>query len=292
MKNFILKIFLFITIGFSYDLDGCYISNDLSRVVVAGGSITEIIYFLGMDKHLTAVDVTSNYPDKAKTLPSIGYVRNLSTEGILSLDPTLFLGENDMGPPIVLKQLKETDLDIRIVPEQHSANGILEKVYCVGEIMGLEMNELKVKTIGLGKNINKLNEIINKGILKSTRVMFVLNMRGNSPIVAGKGTSGDGFISIIGCKNAFDNVQGWKPISEESVLNVNPDYIVLPNKDIHKGSTIDKILDNPIFMNTKAGKNKNFIFEDAMAMLGFGPRTLNIAVKIAKSISEKNKIGL
>ena len=292
MKNLFLKISLLISVVLTDDLDQCYISNDLSRVVVAGGSITEIIYFLNLDKYLTAVDVTSNYPDKAKNLPSIGYVRNLSTEGILSLNPTLFLGENDMGPPIVLEQLKETALDIRIIPEQHSANGILEKVYCVGEIMGLEISQIKDKTIDLNKNVNRLYEIIDKGILKSTRVMFVLNMRGNSPIVAGKGTSGNGFISIIGCKNAFDNVQGWKPISEESVLNVNPDYIILPNKDIHKSSTIDNILDNPIFMNTEAGKNKNFIFEDAMAMLGFGPRTLDIAVKIAESISEKNKTYL
>jgi len=292
MKNLFLKISLLISVVLTDDLDQCYISNDLSRVVVAGGSITEIIYFLDLDKYLTAVDVTSNYPDKAKNLPSIGYVRNLSTEGILSLNPTLFLGENDMGPPIVLEQLKETALDIRIIPEQHSANGILEKVYCVGEIMGLEISQIKDKTIDLNKNVNRLYEIIDKGILKSTRVMFVLNMRGNSPIVAGKGTSGNGFISIIGCKNAFDNVQGWKPISEESVLNVNPDYIILPNKDIHKSSTIDDILDNPIFMNTEAGKNKNFIFEDAMAMLGFGPRTLDIAVKIAESISEKNKTYL
>jgi len=292
MKNLFLKISLLISVVLTDDLDQCYISNDLSRVVVAGGSITEIIYFLDLDKYLTAVDVTSNFPDKAKNLPSIGYVRNLSTEGILSLNPTLFLGENDMGPPIVLEQLKETALDIRIIPEQHSANGILEKVYCVGEIMGLEISQIKDKTIDLNKNVNRLYELTDKGILKSTRVMFVLNMRGNSPIVAGKGTSGNGFISIIGCKNAFDNVQGWKPISEESVLNVNPDYIILPNKDIHKSSTIDNILDNPIFMNTEAGKNKNFIFEDAMAMLGFGPRTLDIAVKIAESISEKNKTYL
>ncbi len=292
MKNLFLKISLLISVVLTDDLDQCYISNDLSRVVVAGGSITEIIYFLDLDKYLTAVDVTSNFPDKAKNLPSIGYVRNLSTEGILSLNPTLFLGENDMGPPIVLEQLKETALDIRIIPEQHSANGILEKVYCVGEIMGLEISQIKEKTIDLNKNVNRLYELTDKGILKSTRVMFVLNMRGNSPIVAGKGTSGNGFISIIGCKNAFDNVQGWKPISEESVLNVNPDYIILPNKDIHKSSTIDNVLDNPIFMNTEAGKNKNFIFEDAMAMLGFGPRTLDIAVKIAESISEKNKTYL
>ena len=65
---------------------------------MAGGSIAEILYFLNMDEHIVAVDVTTNYPPETKSLPSIGYVRNLSAEGILSLSPTVIIGEDDMGP--------------------------------------------------------------------------------------------------------------------------------------------------------------------------------------------------
>ena len=85
--------------------ENCMASKDSSRLTVAGGSLTEIVYLLGQEKKLTAVDITSNYPEKAKELPSIGYVRALSAEGVLSLSPTLILGENDMGPPAVMEQL-------------------------------------------------------------------------------------------------------------------------------------------------------------------------------------------
>ena len=284
-----LKLFLFLRIGFSQESDQCFKANDLTRVVVAGGSITEIIYFLNLDEHLIAVDVTSNYPPNAKDLPSLGYVRNLSTEGILSLDPTLILGENDIGPPIVIEQLRSTEIDFRIIAEEHSAKGILEKLYCIGDIFDLQTKEIKKMTADLNKNVTQLSQIIDSGTLKSTNVMFVLNFRGNSPIVAGKGTSGDGFISMIGCKNAFNEIEGWKAISEESVLNVNPDYIIMPNKSIHRGSGIETIKNNPIIMNTTAGKNENFIFKDAMAMIGFGPRTIKIAIEIAELISEQNQ---
>ena len=73
--------------------ENCKASEDSSRLTVAGGSLTEIVYLLGQEKKLIAVDITSNYPDKAKELPSIGYVRALSAEGVLSLSPTLILGE-------------------------------------------------------------------------------------------------------------------------------------------------------------------------------------------------------
>ena len=64
-------------------------AKDPSRIAVAGGSITEILYFLGEESRIVAVDITSNFPEAATSLPSIGYVRNLSAEGTLSLNPTL-----------------------------------------------------------------------------------------------------------------------------------------------------------------------------------------------------------
>ena len=36
--------------------------------------------------------------------------------------------------------------------------------------------------------------------------------------------------------------------------------------------------------NTNAGKNKNFIFDDAMAITGFGPRTINSALNATEFI--------
>ncbi len=60
----------------------CSKGRDLSNVVVAGGSITETIYYLGHQNKISAVDRTSRYPIEAKKLPSIGYVRNLSVEGV------------------------------------------------------------------------------------------------------------------------------------------------------------------------------------------------------------------
>ena len=80
----------------------CFPADDSTRVTAAGGSITEIIYYLEGDKKLVAVDVTSNYPEEASLLPSIGYVRALSAEGILSLNPSIVIGEDDMGPPEVI----------------------------------------------------------------------------------------------------------------------------------------------------------------------------------------------
>ena len=57
---------------------------------------------------------------------------------------------------------------------------------------------------------------------------------------------------------------------------------------MHKGSNVKSLTSNPIFKNTKAGSEENFIFEDSMAMLGFGPRTIMTALKVAKEMHQQD----
>ena len=114
----------------------CKRAIDNSKVVGAGGSITETIFFLNLQENLVARDLTSNFPKEALELPSIGYVRNLSSEGLLSLSPTLILGEGDVGPPNIIEQVKNTSVDFRIIPDEYTSSGIIKKVSCVGKILG------------------------------------------------------------------------------------------------------------------------------------------------------------
>ena len=62
-----------------------------ARIVSVGGSTTEIVYALGAADRLVGVDTTSLYPSSADALPDVGYVRQLSAEGLLSLRPDLIL---------------------------------------------------------------------------------------------------------------------------------------------------------------------------------------------------------
>lgn len=262
----------------------CLEALDPTNIVVAGGSITEILYFIEQENRIIGVDVTSNYPKEAKKLPSIGYVRSLSTEGILSLNPKLILGENDMGPPLVINQLKEINMDLRIIPEEQTSYGIVDKIKCVASILGcIDSADIRV-TNDLMPTIMELETLVDLNESNKKNVMLILSMQGTSPIVAGKGTSGDNFIKMAGAKNVFDSFDGWKPVSEESIINVNPEFFIIPSRDMHKGSNVKNLTTNPIFINTEAGANKNFIFEDSMAMLGFGPRTIDIALKVAKKL--------
>tara|TARA_B100001115_G_C15433107_1_gene203340 strand:+ start:60 stop:476 length:417 start_codon:yes stop_codon:yes gene_type:complete len=135
-----LLIFFSLLLFYKISFADCSKAKDSSRIVVAGGSITEIIFFLNESKNIVAVDTTSNFPEEAKKLPSIGYVRALSAEGVLSLNPTLIIGESDMGPENVLQQLRKTQIELKILDEKNSIKGIEDKILCIANILGKKKN--------------------------------------------------------------------------------------------------------------------------------------------------------
>ena len=267
----------------------CETTQNSSRIVVAGGSITEIIYFLNSEEKIVALDVTSNYPEKAKELPSIGYVRNLSAEGILSMNPSIVFGEDDMGPPGVIKQLRDINIDLRIIPEEKTIDGILDKIYCIASIIDKVPNaESKINST-LIPDILTIEKRLSTSTLIPKRVMFIFSIKGNKIIVAGSGTSGNGFIKMTGSENIFGTIEGWKSVSQEAVIKENPDYIIMSQRDLHNSETIKSISENPIFKNIKASKEGNFIFDDAMAMLGYGPRTIKSVLNAINTMYPRNE---
>ncbi len=279
-------IFLFLVSLANQSFGNCERASDTSRIVTAGGSLTEIIYYLKANKNLVARDLTSNYPPEATALPSIGYLRNLSAEGLLSLRPTLILGESDAGPPNILDQLKNLTVDFRIFAETYDGESIIHKTTCVSKILGVDDETLEVNLRKLRSDIKELNNTTNFG-LKKKKILLILMMRGTSPIIAGSNTAGDGFIKMTGNLNAFDDVEGWKPVGVENILSVDPDAIIVTTRSLSEFKNTDEFLTQTGLNLTKAGKTRNLIVADTMEMLGFGPRTPSLALKISSQLQRQ-----
>ncbi len=255
---------------------------DASRIAVAGGSITEIIYELGMEDRLVAVDRTSNYPVAATGLPSLGYVRAVSAEGLLALNPTLVLGEHDTGPPEVLAQMAAAGLPLVIVPEVHTIEGIFAKVDCVAQVIDAPDEAVDRLKARMNTQVARLATLGRTDV----RAAILLNLTEGVPLGGGADTSAEGVLAMAGASNVFAAFQGWKPISLESMVQMNPDVLVMPTRGIASAGGRQAVLANPSVKLTQAGRHGHLIDVDGMSLLGFGPRTLSTAVTLAESFSD------
>ena len=280
MRGIAISLFVFLA---GYVHSDCSPAKDPSRIAVAGGSITEIIYLLKKDSQIIAVDTTSNYPKQTSLLPSIGYVRNLSAEGLLSLKPTLILGEHDMGPPEVMNQVEKVSVEVKRIEERQSAMGIVEKFDCIAKILNVQVSEskyLKANLLTFASNLEEIRRVARPG----PRVALILNFIDGSPILAGKDTSGDGVLKMVGATNVFSDIDGWKPATRESLLARNPDYLVITDRGLKAQGGMAGLEKNPALRLTSAIKESNVHALDGMALLGFGPRTLETAILLSKKL--------
>ena len=267
----------------------CSPAEDKSRIVAAGGSLTEIIFMLGLQNHLVGRDLTSTFPAEANDLPSIGYVRNLSIEGLLSLDPTLILAEEDAGPSLVINQVKRLSVDFRVLEDSLTPYGILDKVRCIGKILKVDDRTLSNVSKKISSSIETVDIIKREQRESSVSIALILMMRGALPVVAGTGTSGDAFLQMLGFKNAMREVEGWKPVGLEQMINSNPGYIIITKRGFRNFKRADDFFDQTGLIKTKAGKSSNLLVEDGMALLGFGPRTIDTAVNVLRQIESNVK---
>ena len=263
--------------------DVCSPAEDPSKVVAAGGSIAEMLYSLGAGNLLVAVDSTASYLPETVSLPSVGYVRNLSAEGILALKPSLILGEHDMGPAEVLNQISSVEVEVKRIDERHSTQGIIDKFVCIARILGKEDAAQDILRGQLAEVVTSL-EKANEANADLPRAALVLNFVDNQPIVAGANTSGDGLLRMAGAQNIFSDIEGWKPLSRELLIAANPEHLVVTERALKSIGGLEGMLSDPLLASTDALSDDNVHAYGGMSLLGFGLQTLEVALSLKKAI--------
>lgn len=246
-----------------------------SRVVAAGGVITEIVYALGRSDALVGVDTTSTYPVTAlKDKPNVGYVRALSSEGLLSLKPDAVIAIESAGPPDILKTVDEAGVKIYRIPEIATPAGISNKIKDIAAILG-ETDKGASLAADVDKKFSAVDALRAK-IQKPRRALFILSFMNGRATVGGRNTSADGILALAGLTNSVSQLEGWKPISDEALLEAAPDVIISMSHG-PQAVTIDSIMAVPAFAATPAAKSKSILIFDGGYLLGFGPRTPHAA---------------
>lgn len=252
------------------------------RVVAVGGALTEIVYALGLEDRLVGIDTTSLYPPQAlKEKPNVGYMRQLSAEGVLGLNPELILAVEGSGPKETLAVLGEAKVPLVTVPDTFSEEGILERIRIVARELGAERRG-DCLSAAAAKDLAAMRELRER-ITDRRRVMFAISFVSGRAMVAGKKTAADAIIALAGATNAVDAYDGYKPLSEEAIVAAKPDVILVMQRGKDSISS-ETIFANAAFALTPAAKDKAFIAMDGLYLLGFGPRTAAAAHDLAISL--------
>jgi len=255
---------------------------EAKRIVSVGGTITEILYDLGAQDRIVARDSTSFYPADANSKPDVGYMRQLSAEGILGQKPDLILMEEGSGPPPVLEILKASEVPMVVIPTPPKADKIGQKIRDVGAAVGLS-DKAEVLAAKTEDGLKAVAADVAKISGGKKKVLFVLSISNGRLMAGGADTEAGAIIEMAGGVNAAPTINGYKPLSDEAVIAAAPDVILSMSRGDHS-ITPEQMFALPSMQTTPAAANKGLVSMDGLMLLGFGPRTPEAARALAAKI--------
>ena len=253
------------------------------RIVSLGGALTETVIALGHADKIVGVDTTSVYPPNVvKNFARVGYVRQLSAEGILSLEPELIISTNHAGPKMAVEQIKKSGVKFEEFSSEYSVEGTKSYIKRLGEVLGAEPKATEmVGAIDAG--IAKAKDV-SKSFKRKPKVLFIYARGARVLNISGHTTSAHAMIELAGAQNAFGDVDGFKPMTSEAVVAAAPDAILMLSRGVDSIGGDAKILELPGIALTPAGKNKALIVMDDLKLLGFGPRLGDAVLELTNKL--------
>lgn len=251
---------------------------EVSKLITAGGTLTDIVFALGRDDRLIGVDTSSTSPAAVNKLPKVGYYRNLSAEGILSFEPGHLWVLEGGGSEQVLNQIEQAGVSVVLFDKPTSLEGLYQLIEDIA-------SRLQAKA-----EAEKVIARIKSDLTTTTRTqaltaVFVLQASERGVVAAGRETVPDLLFSYSDIGNVFSH-SGFKTVSSEYLLAEQPDFIVAPEHVVQSHGSKEAFCQAQALKLLKAGKNCQVLVMDSLLALGMTTRIAEAQQVVANFASE------
>lgn len=252
------------------------LSQPATRIVALTPSDCEILCALGAEDALVGRGAYCDYPESILDLPVVQSGADTNVEEILALNPQVVL-MSDMSQTVEQVQALEAAGVKVAVSDANDIAGVYTAIRMIGALMAKDAEAEAL----IGDMQACFDEIAAKSENTGKTVYFEVSPLQYGLWTAGKNTFMDELAAMCGLTNAFADVDGWAQISEEQVLERNPDYIVTITMYFGEGPTpVEEIMGRAGWETLKAVENANVFNADSNAISRPGPRLKDAAVEL------------
>ena len=257
-------------------------SKTYKRIVTIGDAVTETVIALGDSSKIVAIGRTCpKYPDFQK--PKVGYELTLQTKFILDHKPDLVISSSEASPSKIIQEIRDQKIDYLILEPIQDLPSMTGFVLEIAETLQKKpQGEKIIKQIS-----QKLNEAKGlKGSRKdSVKVMYVLVRGAGFMLMGGSSTSFDAIIQLAGGKNVATDVDGLKRVTEQDMLQLNPDFLLMSHQSYD--SFKSKAYDMPILYASRAYRFGRVVMMDENRLKSPGVDIGETAYELAKALYQQ-----
>ena len=233
----------------------------------------EILCAIGCEEALVGIGQYCDYPASITSLPVVQSGANTNIEEILALNPQVVLMNDMSQSEEQVKQLEENGVKV-VISTTSNIESVYTAIRMIGTLMGKDDNAEAL----IADMQATIDEIKAKSEGNEKTVYFEISP---PPYLYSCGSSSftHELAEICGLKNIFgDQADAWLMISDEQVIERNPEYIILMNGMGAAG--IEEISSREGWGDITAIKEQNIFYDETSMMTRPGPRLKDAVIAL------------
>lgn len=257
------------------DMAGREITLDApaTKVVALTASDCEILAALGAEDTLVGRGEYCDYPESVLEVPAVQSGADTNLEQIIALEPQVVVMAKMAQTEEQVAALEKAGIRV-VVSDAQDIEGVYTAIRLIGALVGRN-DEAEAMVADMQSTFA---DIAAKSENTGKTVYFEVSPLQWGLWTAGKGTFMDELATMCGLTNAFADVEGWAEISEEQVLERDPDYIVTISMYYGEGPTpVEEIKARTGWDALKAVQNDAIFNADSNEVSRPGPRLKDAA---------------
>ncbi|MFC4889361.1 heme/hemin ABC transporter substrate-binding protein [Streptomyces beijiangensis] len=263
------------------------------RIVPLTGSLSEIVFTLGLGKQVVARDITATF-EQAKSLPVVTRAHDVSAESVLSLKPTLVLADTTTGPAEAIDQIRDAGIPLVVVAPAKGLGDVDRRIDTVAAALGM-----KASGDALKRRTDERIAAVRKSVPatqangEKPRVAF-LYLRGSASVylLGGRESGASSLLEAAGAIDAGKEsglTKDFTPITSEALAKAAPDAILVMSKGLDSVGGIDGLVKIPGVAETPAGMDRRVVAIDDGVLLNYGPRTDQVLKSLVEQLYGEKK---
>ena len=266
-------------------------SASSQRIVCIGQAYNEMIYALGAQADLVGVDYSSTYPPQIKALPTVGYHRALSAEGILSLHPTLIIDDKNIGPDNVVRQLQALHVPMKTFQaKDDSVAGEKALLLEMGAFFHKEQRAQQL-CAQIDREMAQAVTFVKQYKTRPRVAVIHFGRASNIYLLVGSGGHGDGgtvaqMVELAGGQMALQQPGMQRMVSPEVIAESNPHVILMTAYGFDRLGGLAQAKTLPGVAETDAARHNRIYRVSEHDLMYFGPDTGDNIIQLAKLIHQ------
>lgn len=249
------------------------IEGPVTRVIAMEPSDCEMLCAIGCEDALVGRGKYCDYPASVLELPAVQSGANTNLEEILALNPQVVIMSGMEHTTEQVELLEQNGIRV-IGTDANSIEEVYTNIRLLGTIMGKEAEAEAV----VAEMQKTFADVAAKSETCDKTIYFEVMPLEWGLWSAGTNTFMHELAEICGMKNAFADIDGWQQVSQEQVIERDPDYIVLVTG---MGETaVDEVLGRAGWGEMKAIRNKAVYNADSYAMTRPAPRLMEAVMDL------------